>query len=179
MQDQSTIYREAMIAAREESTDALLAFADAFVATARDSNLDPVTRDLASERLRAVRDELTRRETLSRVAAGVASPSDRRYVAWRDLAAAVRERADMLRIFDLCGHDFTHRHGAKEAHAACPVCGGTDRLVITAGPPDLVWCRQCRWGGDVIAVARSLRGLGFRDAVAWLADVCGERRMAA
>jgi hypothetical protein len=178
--DPSTIYRDALIAAREESADALLAFADAFVATARDRTLDPTTRDLANDRLRAVRSELQRREQLSRIALGVASPADRTYAAWRELAALVRERADMLRVFDLCGYHVVHRQGAREAHAACPACkDGTDRLVITAGPPDLCWCRQCRWGGDVITVARSLRQLGFRDAVAWLAELCGERLAAA
>lgn len=174
----STIYEDALIAARDESTDALLAFADAFIATAADAGLDPVARHLASERLRAVRAELERRERLSRLQTGVASPAERRYAQWRELAQLVRERADMLRVLDLCGYAWT-RTGKREAHAACPACGtGEDRLVITAGPPDLCWCRRCHWGGDVITVTMSLRQVGFRDAVAWLAGLCGERNAA-
>lgn len=178
MSDRSAVYQDMLSAARDCSSDELLALADAWVTVVADANLHEVERLLAGERLRAVRTELERREILSRVKAGVASPADRRYVAWRGLAGVVRERADILAVFDSCGHGVVHRHGAKEAHAACPLCGGTDRLVVTIGPPGRCWCRQCHWGGDVITLARSLRQLGFRDAVAWLADVCGERRVA-
>lgn len=171
-----TIYRDALIAARDYSTDALLSFADAFRATAVDEAPDfpgPTGRILAQERLRAIRDELARRERLSRIQRGVASPADLSYQAWRDLATAVRDRADMLRILDICGYDY-RKDSERESHAACPVCGGVDRLVITAGPPDLVWCRRCHWGGDAITVTMSLRGESFRDAVRFLAEVYGE-----
>lgn len=174
MPDRSAIYTDTLAACRDESTDALLAFADAwsFVVADRE-RVGEVERLMCGERLRAVKAELERRELLSRVNAGVASPADRRYIAWRDLATTLRNQADMLRVFDLCGYHFTHKQGSKEAHAACPVCGGTDRLVITAGPPDLCWCRQCHWGGDVITVARSFRQVGFRDAVTWLSGIYG------
>jgi hypothetical protein len=175
--DASSIYRDALLAARDYSADALLAFADGFAATVADTDAalpGEVGRHLARERLRAVRAELERRERLSRIAAGVPSPTDRRYQAWRDLARLVRERADMLRVFDLCDHHW-RRTGRHEAHAACPVCpGGADRLVITAGPPDLCWCRKCGWGGDVVTATMALRQATFRDAVAWLAGLCGE-----
>lgn len=169
------VYREALIAARDYSADALLSFADAFAATVADADAEfpgEVGRTLAATRLRAVRAELQRRERLSRIAAGVASPADRSYLAWRDLAQAVKDRADMLRVFDDCGYHL-HDWDAKEAHASCPACGGTDRLVITPGPPDLCWCRQCDWGGDVVTVTMSLRGCVFRDAVSWLARHVG------
>jgi len=172
----SDLYRDALLCARDYSTDALLSFADAFRATVADPDAaypGEVGRLIAGERLRAVRDELTRRERLSRLERGCATPADRQYAAWRELARVIRDRADVLHVLDLCGYDFV-KTGKTEAHAACPLCGGTDRLVITAGPPDLVWCRKCLWGGDVVTVAMSVRRLEFRDAVAWLAEVCGE-----
>lgn len=178
MAAESAIYEDALVAARDYSTDALLAFADAFGFIVADQELDPVERRLASERLRAVRAELERRERLARLQSSLASPSDRRYEQWRQLAQLVRERADMLRVLDLCGYHVT-RTSKREAHAACPACGtGEDRLVITAGPPDLCWCRRCHWGGDVITLTMSLRQCGFRDAVAWLAGLVGGQRAA-
>lgn len=175
VESDGSVYREASIAARDYSTDALLSFADAFAATVADADAEfpgEVGRALAAARLRAVQGELDRRERLARIAVGVATPDDRSYLAWRDLARAVKERAGMLRVFDDCGYHL-HDWSPKEAHASCPVCGGTDRLVITPGPPDLCWCRQCDWGGDVVTVAMSLRGCTFRDAVSWLARHAG------
>lgn len=173
--ERSRIYDDALVAARDHSADMLLACADAFQATVMDEDAEfpgEVGRFMAAERLRAIRTELERRERNSRLANGVGSPADRKYGEWRQLAQIVREQADMLRVFDACGyhvHDWTKQEG----HGSCPVCAGTDRLVITAGPPDLCWCRQCKWGGDVITVAMSFGRIGFRDAVMWLADLCG------
>jgi hypothetical protein len=174
-QAQASVYDDALVAAHGYSADALLAIADAFSATVADP--DPgfpgeTGRHLASERLRAVRAELIRRERLSRIADGVASPTDRRYEQWRDLARLLRERVDVREVFAAAGYGL-HDAGKTEAHAACPVCGGTDRLVIRYGPPGRCWCRRCEWGGDVITVAMSLLRLEFRDALTWLADVAG------
>ena len=179
MPEHSTIYRDALAAARDESADALLAFADAWTSVVADKALPECERLMTGERLRAVRDELIRRDQVSRIDARVTSPASMRYEARRELARRLRERADMLHIFDLCNYHFIHRQGAKEAHSACPVCGGTDRLVITAGPPDFCWCRRCHWHGDVISVVMSFKQLTFPDAVAWLAELYGERLAAA
>lgn len=173
----TTIYRDALIDARSYSTDALLAFADVLTLDAIDPDPDwpgPVGRELASERLRAVRTELERRDRLARIAAEVPTPHDRRYAAWRELAQLVRERVDIVEVFDRCGYHL-HDVGSHEAHAACPLCGGVDRLVIRRDPPARVWCRQCAWSGDIITLTMSLVAgrEQFRDAVRWLAELAG------
>jgi hypothetical protein len=46
----------------------------------------------------------------------------------------------------------------------CPTCGGTDRFGVNIRKQ--VWnCRGCDKGGDVIALARHVEGLSFREAV--------------
>jgi hypothetical protein len=175
--DDSTTFRDALLAARDHSADALLAMADALTATVNDSDEDfpgPVGRLLAGERLRAITDELARRERLSRIAAGVASPADRRYQAWRDLARLLRDRIDIVDVFDRAGYLIVDAT-PTEAHAACPICGGRDRLVIRRDPPGRAWCRRCEWGGDLILVTMSIvPGCGeFRDAIIFLADLAG------
>lgn len=177
MQDQSVAYQEMRDLSLNCSGDELLALADAWGSVVADKqSFDEVARMLFGDRLRAVRDELERRERVSRANSGVASPADQKYEQWRELARLVRERANILYVLDAGGWHYIHKRGAKEAHAPCPLCGGTDRLVITIGPPGWVWCRQCKVGGDVIAVARWLnRQFGFRDAVKWLAELGGEK----
>lgn len=177
MQGQSAIYQEMLGISRNCSGDELLALADAWNTVVADKQtFDDVVRLMFGDRLRAIRDELERRERVSRANAGVASPADKKYERWRELARLVRERANILYVLDACGWNYIHKRGAKEAHAPCPLCGGTDRLVITIGPPGWVWCRQCKVGGDVIAVARWLhQQFGFRDAVKWLAELGGEK----
>jgi Toprim domain/CHC2 zinc finger len=59
------------------------------------------------------------------------------------------------------------RVSASELAGACPRCGGRDRVNIQKR----LWsCRGCSAGGDVIALARHVRGCGFPEAVARLAD---------
>lgn len=169
------MYRAARIDAREYSTDALLALADTFAIDATDPDPGfpgPVGRFLASERLRACRDELARRERLYRLNTGVPSPTDRRYEQWRSLAQLVRDRVDLVDVFEALAYQL-HDTGPHEAHAACLVCGGVDRLVIRRDPPGRCWCRKCGWKGDVITVTMSLRQEGFRDATGWLANHAG------
>jgi hypothetical protein len=56
---------------------------------------------------------------------------------------------------------------AGEHVGPCPVCGGTDRFAVN--PRKGVWlCRRCDLGGDGIALARHVLGLGFREALDWL-----------
>lgn len=167
--------QEAALAARELSTDALLSFADALSFTIADDDPvfpGPVGRRLAGERLRAVREEIARRERLARVHSGLASPSDRSYEAWRTLAAMERERVDIRAVFEAAGWKLADE-GPTEAHASCPACGGTDRLVIRFGPPARCWCRRCDWSADVITLAQSIiPGCHtFRDAVRVLAEI--------
>lgn len=176
-----TLYRDALIACRAYSTDALQAFGDAFAIDVADDDPDwpgPVGRHLAAERLRAIRDELSRRERLHRLDRDLPSPKDRRYDEWRRLAQLVRGRVDICEVFARVGYQL-HDIGPNEGHAACPVCGGTDRLVIRRDPPARVWCRQCGWGGDTIVVTMSLNQCGFRDAVRRLADIAGEQAVLA
>lgn len=172
----SLAYREASIAVRFYSVDALQSFDDVFAIDEVDPDPDfpgEVGRYLARKRRRAIRDELARRERLARLNTSLPSPSDRRYQEWRELAQLVRERVDILEVFTREGYHL-HDVGPREAHAACLVCGGADRLVIRRDPPARVWCRQCRWGTDVIGLAMSLRQEGFRDALIWLAGLAGE-----
>jgi hypothetical protein len=64
------------------------------------------------------------------------------------------------------------RPAGQELTGPCPVCGGTDRFAVHLRKQ--VWnCRQCRRGGDVIALVQHLDGVGFADAVSMLAG--GER----
>lgn len=170
------MYRAARIDAREYSTDALLALADTFAIDATDPDPGfpgPVGRFLASERLRACRDELARRERLYRLNTGVPSPADRRYEQWRSLAQLVRDRVDLVDVFEALAYHL-HDVGPHEAHAACLVCGGADRLMVRRSSPGRAWCRQCGWSGDLISVAMSIRGESFRDALVWLAGHAGE-----
>lgn len=171
----SGIYHDALLDARGYSTDALLALADGFVLDVADPDPDwpgPVGRYLASERLRAIREVLARRERQARTNAGLPSPNDQRYQEWRELARLVRERVGIVDVFIQTGYPL-HDVGPAEAHAPCPVCGGTDRLVIRRDPPGRCWCRRCPWSGDVVTVAMSIRQEGFRDSVTWLADLAG------
>lgn len=173
---ESSIYRDALIDAREYSSDALHSFAETFAIDAADPDPDwpgDVGRFLASERLRAVQHELARRERLARLNTGLSSPSDERYEQWREVARLIRERVDIVEVFVHNAYQL-HDTGSTEAHASCLVCGGRDRLVIRRDPPGRAWCRRCEWSGDAIAIAMSLRQCGFRDAVTWLADLAGQ-----
>lgn len=179
----STIFRDALIDARELSTDALLAINDTQVFIEHDQDPDfpgEVGRFLASERRRAIRTILDQRDRLAAGNPTLTRTDDAHYAAWRDLAGLVRERVEVPRIFDeanyllrQAGHN--GRRGVGEWAGACPLCGGTDRLRVWAGSNGRAWCRQCAWSADVITVTQSLIPgcQHFRDAVRWLAELAG------
>lgn len=183
LQAPSLTYRDAVAEARHKSPDALLQWRDVLTADLADDdgNFPGVAgRELAAERLRAVDAELSRRERLSRLNRGVASPADQRYEQWRELARIVCDRIDIPELLALCGHDLTPAgfnapRGAREYAGACPVCGGTDRLRCWGGSNGRAWCRQCHWSADAVAIAQSLLPgcESFRDAVRWLAVMAG------
>lgn len=183
-QAQSLTYRDAEAATRHMTADGLLQWRDVMTTDLADDAADypgPVGRELASERLRAVDAELARRERLSRLNRGVASPSDQRNEQWRELARVVSERIDVPELLAICGVVLTPaghngRRGAREYAGSCPLCGGEDRLRCWGGPHGRAWCRQCRWSADAVAIAQSfLPGCtSFRDAVKWLAIMAGE-----
>jgi hypothetical protein len=59
------------------------------------------------------------------------------------------------------------RRAGKELVGACPTCGGVDRFAVN--PAKAVFnCRGCGACGDVIELARLLRGCDFPSAVTWL-----------
>ena len=59
------------------------------------------------------------------------------------------------------------RRRGRELVGPCPVCGGTDRFAVHVQKQ--IWnCRQCRQGGDIIALVQHVDGLGFHEAVASL-----------
>jgi len=171
-----TVFADAVIDARGYSTDALLAMADALTFEVADDDPDwpgEAGRHRAGERRRAIRVEIERRERLARIHAGVPSPRDERYAAWVELAQLVRERVDIIDVFNAVGYQLADV-GPAEAHAPCLVCGGVDRLVIRRDPPGRCWCRRCGWSTSNVAVlTMSLRQCGFRDAVRWLAELSG------
>lgn len=177
-QPPSLTYKNAEADARQTSPDALMQWKDVLSADLADD--DDVLHELAGERLRAVDAELSRRERLSRLNRGVASPADQRYEQWRELARVVCERIDVVELMAICGHvlkpaGHNARRNVREFSGACPLCGGQDRLRVWGGPNGRAWCRQCRWSADAITIAQSyLPGCSsFRDAVKWLATMAG------
>jgi hypothetical protein len=176
------VYRDAALAARSCSVDALLALADVFRRDANDP--DPVFpgeigRFLATERLRAITDELHRHERVSRIAQGVPSVADARYEAWRTLASVVRERVSVVDVLHRGGCNLyfagkNSRRNCDEFAGPCPICGGEDRLRAWDGPNGRFWCRQCQWSGDVIVAASLVPGNSqFRDALTFLSALAG------
>lgn len=172
--------REVAIWARQQSADALLAHLDALDAEIAepgyDDDSDAVARALATPRRDAIAAELARRERLSRIQAGVASPSDERYEGWRAMTREVRERTDLADVFRAAGWDLRRegrdpRRGGSEWRGPCPLCAGRDRLRVFDGPNGRAWCRRCAWSADAITAAQSLLPgcAEFRDAVRTLA----------
>jgi phage/plasmid primase-like uncharacterized protein len=82
-----------------------------------------------------------------------------------DIARAVPIEAELAR------RGYQLKRKGADLSAPCPVCGGTDRFVVT--PKKGVWyCRQCAKGGDVIALVQHVDKTSFTAAVETLA---GER----
>ena len=171
----NSIYTDMLSDARDSSTDFLLERAEVYALEAADDDPDfpgPVGQYLARERLRAIQTELDRRTRILHLDAGQRHQQGKHHAAWTDLARVVRERVDIVEVFVLSGYQL-HDTGPTEAHAACIVCGGEDRLVIRRDPPGRCWCRRCGWRGDMITLTMYLRQCDFRDAVKWLAELAG------
>jgi len=62
----------------------------------------------------------------------------------------------------------------REPAGPCPVCGGTDRFSINL-KKQRWYCRKCPASGDVIALVQHLDGIGFLDAIAYLAEADPQR----
>lgn len=173
----STVFLDACADARNATSDVLTAGIELFELSTRDPDASDVERHLASERLAAFEQELDRRDRVSRLTPGQASRSAREHRAWTALARAVRERVEVPGILVMAGVPMTRTgtsRGREEWHGACPICAtGKDRLVAWAGPNGRVWCRRCRWSGDVVAVVSLIVGPDFRASVAYLAELAG------
>ncbi|MDP9472192.1 MAG: hypothetical protein M3Q71_16260 [Chloroflexota bacterium] len=177
----SDIRRDAEIECRLMSSDALLVWREvlALDLASPDGNYPgPVGRYLASERISAVDAELARREQLASQAPHIVQANTRTHEAWCELARTLRERVDVAELFHTLAGPVTPagrngRRGAPEYSAACPACGGDDRLRLWGGPDGRAWCRQCGWSADVVALAQSFAPgcSNFRDAVKWLATI--------
>jgi hypothetical protein len=94
------------------------------------------------------------------------------------IAAETLERArdvDLVATAERLGSSLK-RMTAAEWAGPCPACGGTDRFAINVRRR--LWnCRSCsRGGNDAISLVGHLRGLDFREAVAFL--VGGDARPA-
>jgi hypothetical protein len=172
-------FTEMQTLARTMTVDALLAEHDVLAATVADPGdawPGDVGRHLAGERLKAITDEIIRRERLQRMGLFAARESTARYEAWRDVARIVRERVTMVAVLERAGWPVFP--SGREHHGPCPACGGEDRLVVW---PSRAWCRGCNLSWDVVAAAESLiPGCeSFREAVRYLAEMAGERPVSA
>lgn len=79
-------------------------------------------------------------------------------------AISVREMVDRLGIMGL-------KPGGGELIGPCPLCGGRDRFGVNLRTHAFL-CRKCEIrGGDNVALAMSVLGMDFKDALTWL---CGE-----
>lgn len=150
--------RDERAAVRAMGTAELGAFIDTLRDDLADVSSDPavaaVERMLAMTWLALARAEWARRQRLHAAGADVSDPDSTPYAAWRDLAREVRERADIVAVFEAAGFGFA-RKGRAEYAGPCPLCLGTDRFRLFVGPPSRYWCRQCGLSGDVISAARN------------------------
>jgi zona occludens toxin (predicted ATPase) len=165
--------------AKMMTIDALLAEHDVWAATVADPGEDwpgDVGRHLAGERMKAVLEEITRRERLQRLNLYAGRESTERYQAWRDVARICRERVSMIDVLERAGWPVVE--SGREHHAPCPACGGEDRFVVWT---ERAWCRRCHLSWDIVAAAESLiPGCAqFRDALRYLAAMAGERPVSA
>ncbi len=150
--------RAERVAVRALGTAELGAFIDTLRVDLADMSDDSasaaVEHVLAETWLGPARAEWRRRQHLHATGADVADPDAASYAAWRDVARAVRERADIVAVFEAADFAFM-RKGRAEYAGPCPLCVGTDRFRLFVGPPGRYWCRQCGLTGDVITAARN------------------------
>lgn len=143
-------------------------------------DLDPASADvcrlLVGDDRRAAEAEAEARQRRCLAGTGP-DPATRWSEAWAALAAGVRQRADVVAVFEGAGYPLVRQ--GTEWGGPCLVCGGTDRLRVfpepsARQPVPHYWCRRCGLWGDPIHALRSLRpGLGFYDAVTELAAGLG------
>jgi Toprim domain/CHC2 zinc finger len=83
--------------------------------------------------------------------------------------AAWAEQARAVRIEDEIARRGIKLRGRADRCGPCPVCGGDDRFSINL-KKQVFGCRKCgARGGDAIALVQFLDGLGFKEAIAYLA----------
>jgi len=131
-----------------------------------------VGRHIARVRLDAIDQEIGRRSILSK---SQNRDSELSAPAWSALARELRSRIDLPKFLVQEGLPLTatkkhSRRGSPEFFGSCPLCGGTDRFRVWGGEQGRAWCRQCGISWDLIAAARSIWNVGFRDAVRRLAS---------
>jgi hypothetical protein len=120
--------------------------------------------------------EVARRERLLAAGHDVPDPLAGEYLAWRDLARELRERADIVRWLQIGGCRL--ERAGREWAGPCPLCGGEDRFRVWSaadGKRPGYWCRQCGLKGDVILAYRNFvePGCSFFAAVRALAAELG------
>jgi phage/plasmid primase-like uncharacterized protein len=76
--------------------------------------------------------------------------------------------AHAVRIEDELARRGIHLKGRVDRCGPCPVCGGTDRFSINT-KKQVFNCRVCDAKGDVIALVQALDGVGYLDAITYLA----------
>lgn len=145
-----------------------------------DCESDDVARAIAHVQLAVIEREIERRDRASRIEAGIASPTDIKYVAWADVAGSIRDTISVPDILHHLGWPTKRtgrdREGREEVHCACPFCGGEDRFIAWGLPRSRWMCRHCSEGRaeDVITLWRNVHGgLGFRATCEALAALAG------
>jgi DNA primase len=81
---------------------------------------------------------------------------------------------DLLKA-DGCQPKYKAATKGGEYGAACPFCGGKDRLIIhpNLGDGGRWWCRQCGRSGDCIQFLRDYRKMSFRAAAEYVGKEIG------
>ncbi len=72
------------------------------------------------------------------------------------------------------GFDYWVKPRHNNFGAPCPMCGGTDRFSVST-KKQLFFCRGCTAKGDVIDLVRVLDGVGYLDAITYLAGAASQR----
>jgi DNA primase len=92
------------------------------------------------------------------------------FVDFAELKASLRIEDSLQKL------GLTLKRRGEALRGPCPTCrsGGDRALVVTPGK-QAFYCFGARTGGDVIALAAHIQGIGMKDAAAFLAGKGSER----
>ena len=132
-------------------------------ASEEDRAYHEVVRERKAMELRLCQIELLRRHRAAR--GGARYPAEFARVSNRisETRDRIREQVSLADVIADLGAAI--QIGRREAHTACPRCGGKDRFVVWPAPNSRGWCRQCHYSTDVIAFLMEFWRCEFVDAV--------------